>query len=263
MASGTAISIALPTPTFKGLSGDVVRDIVSRSINNLTGEDSQYLKIDVKEFLDNMPKDKGHVSIFNGKDLNGWQGLVENPIKRAKMATASLEKKQGNANAEMANDWTVEDAHLKFVGEGFKNICTVKKYGDFEMLVDWKIGKGGDSGVYLRGTPQVQIWDNALVEVGAEVGSGGLYNNATHMDKPLLVADNAVNEWNTFRITMIGEKVTVYLNGQLVVDETTLENYWDRELSIFTKEAIELQAHGEDVEFRNVYVKELNEGGQE
>jgi len=263
MASGTAISIALPTPTFKGLSGDVVRDIVSRSMSNLTGEDSQYLKIDVKEFLDNMPKGKGYISIFNGKDLNGWQGLVENPIKRAKMSAASLEKKQATANTEMANDWTVEDANLKFVGEGFKNICTVKKYGDFEMLVDWKIGKGGDSGVYLRGTPQVQIWDKALLEVGEEVGSGGLYNNETHMDKPLLVADNPVNEWNTFRITMIGDKVTVYLNGQLVVDETTLENYWDRDLSIFAKEAIELQAHGEDVEFRNVYVKELNEGGQE
>jgi len=263
MASGTAISIALPTPTFNGLSGDVVRDIVSRSMNNLTGEDSQYLKIDVKEFLDNMPKGKGYISIFNGKDLNGWQGLVENPIKRAKMSAASLEKKQATANAEMANDWTVKDSRLKFVGEGFKNICTIKKYGDFEMLVEWKIGKGGDSGVYLRGTPQVQIWDKALLEVGAEVGSGGLYNNTSHMDKPLLVADNPVNEWNTFRIIMIGDKVTVYLNGQLVVDETTLENYWNRDLSIFAKEAIELQAHGEDVEFRNVYVKELNEGGQE
>ena len=258
MASGTAISIALPTPTFKGLSGDVVRDVVSRSINNLTGEDSQYLKIDVKEFLDNMPKEKGYVSIFSGIDLNGWQGLVENPIKRAKMSAASLEKKQTKANAEMANDWSVEDAHIKFVGEGFKNICTVKKYGDFEMLVDWKIGKGGDSGVYLRGTPQVQIWDTDRVEAGAEVGSGGLYNNTSHMDKPLVVADNLVNEWNTFRITMIGDKVTVYLNGQLVVDKTTLENYWDRDLSIFAKEAIELQAHGEDVEFRNVYIKELN-----
>ena len=255
-ASGTAIGIALPTPDAQGLQGDIVRDIVSRGIDNLTGEDSQYLKIDVREFLDNMPKEQGYVSIFNGKDLSGWQGLVDDPIKRVKMTPAQLEKKQSKANADMAKDWVVENGHLKFVGEGFKNICTIKKYGDIDMLLDWKIGQGGDSGVYLRGTPQVQIWDTALTEVGAEVGSGGLYNNAIHSNKPLLVADNPVNDWNTFRIKMIGDKVTVYLNGQLVVDQVVLENYWDSTSAIFPREAIELQAHGENVAFRNIYVKE-------
>lgn len=257
LASGTAIAIALPTPTFKGLSGDIVRDIVSRSINNLSGPDSQYLKIDVKEFLDNMSNETGYIPIFNGKDLNGWQGLVDDPIKRAAMSEKRLADKQAAANTEMMNDWVVKDGHLTFIGEEFKNICTTNKYEDFSMLIDWKIGKGGDSGVYLRGAPQVQIWDTALVEVGAEVGSGGLYNNISHPDKPLVVADNPVNEWNTFRITIIGEKVTVYLNGQLVVDQVVFENYWNREIPIFTSEAIELQAHGENVAFRNVYVKEL------
>jgi hypothetical protein len=258
VASGTAIGIALPTPTAQGLRGTVVRQIVSRSIDNLTGEDSQYLKIDVREFLDNMPKEQGFVSIFNGKDLSGWQGLVEDPIKRAKMPPSELEKKQSKANNDMAKDWVVENGHLKFVGEGFKNICTVKKYGDVDMLLEWKIGSGGDSGVYLRGTPQVQIWDTALTEVGAEVGSGGLYNNVLNLSKPLVVADNPVNEWNMFRITMIGDKVTVYLNGQLVVDQVVMENYWDKTSAIFPLEAIELQAHGENIEFRNIYVRELN-----
>lgn len=258
LASGTAIAIALPTPTFKGLSGDIVRDIVSRSINNLSGPDSQYLKIDVKEFLDNMSNETGYIPIFNEKDLSGWQGLVDDPVKRAEMSESQLADKQAAANTEMMNDWVVKNGQLTFIGEGSKSICTTKKYGDFEMLIDWKIGKGADSGVYLRGTPQVKIWDTTLLDIGAQVGSGGLFNNESHPDKPLVVADNPVNEWNTFRITMIGEKVSVYLNGQLVVDQVVFENFWNREIPIFTSEAIELHAHGDNVTFRNVYIKELN-----
>ncbi len=260
-ASNTAIRIALPTPGVQnGLSGALVRAIVEKSINNLTGHDSQYLKIDVKEFLDNMPNDKGYVSMFNGKDLDGWKGLVENPIARAKMSTRTLTKKQAVADRNMNKEWIIKDGAIVFVGEGFKNIASVKKYGDFEMIVDWKIGKGGDSGIYLRGTPQVQIWDTALVEVGAQVGSGGLYNNQKHLSKPLKVADNPINNWNTFRIKMIGNIVTVYLNGELVTDHIPLENYWDKNKAIFPKEAIELQAHGEDVRFRNIYVREIPNG---
>src|SRR5690606_26741800 len=144
-------------------------------------------------------------------------------------------------------------------GEG-DNIATVKQYGDFEMLVDWKLdsnGKEPDAGIYLRGTPQVQIWDIARTNVGAEVGSGGLYNNKKHPSKPLKVADNAMGEWNTFKIRMIGEKVWVWLNGEKVVDGVILENYWDRNQSIFPTEQIELQAHGSRVWYRDIYIKEL------
>lgn len=260
-ASNAAINIALPTPGKKdALSGDVVRDIVSRSVDNLTGPDSQYIKIDVKEFLDNMPNEKGFVSIFNGKDFTGWEGLVANPIARSKMSAKKLAQEQAKANEQMMQDWYIEDGIIGFKGEGYNNICTIKDYGDFEMIVDWKITKGGDSGIYLRGTPQVQIWDTALVEVGAQVGSGGLYNNQKHESKPLVVADNPINEWNTFVIKMVGERVTVHLNGVLVTDNVVLENYWDRKQAIFAKEAIELQAHGEDLGFRNVYVREISSG---
>jgi len=260
-ASNTAIRIALPTPGKKdALSGDVVRNIVSKSINNLTGPDSQYIKIDVKEFLDNMPKEKGFISVFNGKNLDGWEGLVENPIARSEMSEKQLENAQALANEQMLRDWFVKDGVIGFRGEGYNNICTTKDYGDFEMLVDWKITNGGDSGIYLRGTPQVQIWDTALVKVGAQVGSGGLYNNQKNERIPLVVADNPVNEWNTFRIKMVGERVTVHLNGVLVTDNVALENYWDRKLPIFTRDAIELQAHGEDLGFKNVYVREITSG---
>ncbi|PXX25191.1 DUF1080 domain-containing protein [Arenibacter sp. ARW7G5Y1] len=260
-ASNVAIAIALPTPGKQdGLSGEVVRDIVSRSIDNLTGPDSQYIKIDVKEFLDKMPNEKGFVSIFNGKDFTGWEGLVQNPIARSKMSSRKLAAEQAKANEQMMKDWYIENGVIGFKGEGYNNICTIKDYGDFEMLVDWKITNGGDSGIYLRGTPQVQIWDIARVNVGAQVGSGGLYNNQKHESKPLQVADNPIDEWNTFRIKMVGERVTIHLNGVLVTDNVVLENYWDRKQAIFAKEAIELQAHGEDLGFRNIYVREIGSG---
>lgn len=258
-ASNAVIRIALPTPgNNDGLHGDVVRKLLKKSLNNLTGPESQYVKIDVNEYLENMPSGKGFVSIFNGKDLTGWEGLVENPIARSKMSKRKLAALQKKANAQMMRDWFVKDGIIGFKGEGYNNICTIKDYGDFEMLVDWKITHGGDSGIYLRGTPQVQIWDTARTDVGAEVGSGGLYNNQKHPSKPLQVADNPIDEWNTFRVKMIGDKVTVYLNGVLVTDNVVLENYWDRSRPIFDKEAIELQAHGEDLGFKNIYIREIN-----
>ncbi len=103
----------------------------------------------------------------------------------------------------------------------------------------------------------MQIWDTSLVDIGAQVGSGGLYNNEVHESKPLVIADNRVGEWNTFRIIMIDDKVTVYLNGVLVTDNVVLENYWNREMPIFREGAIELQAHGTGLQFRDIYVHEL------
>ncbi len=156
----------------------------------------------------------------------------------------------------MRAHWEVVDGALVFDGGG-RSLCTAKDYGDFEMLVDWKIKKDGDSGIYLRGSPQVQIWDTA--RKNAEVGSGGLFNNKTHPSKPLKVADKPVGEWNTFRIIMIGEKVTVMLNGEIVVDNVIMENYWDKERikPIFPTGQIELQNHGNTLYFRNVFVREI------
>lgn len=205
-----------------------------------------------------MPDEKGYVTMFNGKDLTGWKGLVGNPITRAKMTEKELASKQIEANAKAAKLWSVKDNSIVFSGSG-DNLCSEKQYGDFEMIVDWRITKKGDSGIYLRGSPQVQIWDTSRVEVGAQVGSGGLYNNAKYRSTPLKVADNPIGDWNHFYIKMVGEKVTVYLNGVLVVDNVTLENYWDRSMPIFPKDAIELQAHGTDLAFRDIYVNEIND----
>ena len=196
----------------------------------------------------------------NGKDLTGWKGLVENPIKRANMSASELAEAQKKADEIMRRDWTVEDGCLTYVGHGYENICTQKNYKDFEMTCDWKLdpnGKEPDAGVYLRGTPQVQIWDIRRTNVGAEVGSGGLYNNQKNESKPSSVQDNKLGEWNTFYIRMVGDKVTVKLNGVVVVDNVTMENYWDRKQPIFPSEQIEMQAHGSKVFFRDIYIREL------
>jgi len=196
----------------------------------------------------------GFVALFDGKDLTGWKGLVEDPEKRAKMTPEELAKAQEKADQRMREHWKAEDGALAFDGKG-DSLCTAKDYGDFELLVDWKIGAAGDSGIYLRGSPQVQIWDPAKYPEG----SGGLYNNEKEENpkKPLKCADKPIGEWNTFRIRMVGERVTVHLNDALVVNNVVLENYWDRSKPIYPVGQIELQNHSAPLWFRNVFVREL------
>lgn len=255
-ALNTLMNIGLERKDFYG---DDVKALLNRAADMLSGSESTYLREALLRHIAELPDDNGWVSLFNGNDLTGWKGLVENPIARARMTPAELAEKQAAADRQMREGWYVESGVLHFNGKG-DNIATVKQYGDFEMLVDWKLakdGKDGDAGIYLRGTPQVQIWDTSRVEVGAQVGSGGLYNNQKHESKPLVVADNELGEWNTFLIRMVGDKVTVYLNGQLVTDNVVLENFWDRSQPIFPIEQIELQAHGTHVSYRDIYIREL------
>ncbi len=168
----------------------------------------------------------GFIALFNGRDLTNW--------KDEKDAT---------------KHWTIVDGALHYDGKG-DSLRTAKDYGDFELYVDWKIGKKGDSGIYLRSNPQVQIWDDPI-------GSGGLYNNQKNPSKPTKVVDKPVGEWNTFHIIIKGDKVTVDLNGERVVDNVTMENYTDRSKPLPATGTIELQHHGNPIEFRNIYVKEL------
>jgi len=173
---------------------------------------------------------EGFAALFNGKDFTGWQLSEKN-----------------------AEHWKVEDGVIQYDGKG-GSLPTEKEYGDFELHVDWKIEKGGDSGIYLRGRPQVQIWD---IDAHKE-GSGGLWNNKrTHVgEKPLVPADKPVGQWNTFKIKLIGDKVTVHLNGKLVVDGAPMETL-RKDAGIIEKGPILLQHHGNPLEFRNIFIKPL------
>lgn len=255
-ACQAVMNIALKNPSFYGKNVEALLNKVLTVINN---PDADYNKKGIKKFMDDNAAGDGFVSLFNGKDLTGWKGLVQNPIARSKMTPAQLAKEQAKADKQASETWVPENGDLVFVGHG-DNLCTVKQYGDFEMYVDWLLypeGPEADAGIYLRGTPQVQIWDTSRTNVGAQVGSGGLYNNQKNRSKPMKVADNKLGEWNSFYIKMVGDRVTVYLNGELVVDNEILENYWDRKQPIFPMEQIELQAHGSKIAYRDIYVKEL------
>lgn len=204
---------------------------------------------------DNTPPE-GFTALFNGKDLTGWQGLVELPKRDKDPEKYAAQIKA--ANEKYLPHWSVKDGVIHYTGKG-QSLQTVKDYGDFELLVDWKIGPKGDSGIYLRGSPQVQIWDPAK---NGGVGSGGLFNNTVHPSKPLKLADKPIGEWNRFRIVMKGDKVSIWLNEVLVVDNTVLEGYWGRKKdqpspAIPEKGPIELQHHGDHLEFKNIYIKEL------
>jgi len=202
---------------------------------------------------------RGFTSLFNGKNLNGWKGLVADPKKRAEMPTDVLAADQEKADQLMGENWKVEEGALVYRGTNYDNICTVKDYADFELLADWKIEPYADSGFYLRGTPQVQIWDpfTQPTRNGSEVGSGGLYNNKSNLNRPLKVADKPVGEWNRFRVIMAGAKVHVFLNGELVTRAVPLENFWEVGKPLYPTGQIELQAHKSVVHFKNIFVREL------
>jgi hypothetical protein len=208
---------------------------------------------------DNKPPE-GFTALFNGTDLTGWQGVVE-INKRERLSPEDLAKAQEKANEKYLPHWTVRDGVINYDGKG-NSLQTAKDYGDFELYVDWKIPEKGDSGIYLRGNPQVQIWDSDHLAESLKkdwhTGSGGLWNNKNHPNQPLKKADKPIGEWNTFRILMKGDKVTVWLNGEKVVDETPLENYWNRDKPLPEKGPIELQHHGDKLWFKNIYIRELH-----
>jgi hypothetical protein len=197
------------------------------------------------------------MALFNGKDLRNWKGLVADPPTRAKMTPEQLAAEQKRADAAAFAHWTVRDGMIVYDGKN-NNLCTKKDYGDFEMLVDWKITPHGDSGIYLRGSPQVQIWEpNSPGQFDPPDGSGGLYNDEKNNRHPLVFADNPVGEWNRFRILMVGERVHVYLNDKLVVKDNILENYWERSKPIYPTGQIELQHHTSPLQFKNIYLREI------
>ncbi len=199
----------------------------------------------------------GFKALFDGKDLKGWKALVGDPPSRAKMTPEQLETAQKKANIEAFKHWIVQDGVITYDGKN-NSLCTAKDYKDFEMLVDWKISPHGDSGIYLRGSPQVQIWDDEP-SVALTVGSGGLYNNQKNPSNPMVRADNPVGEWNRFRIMMVGDKVTVYLNNVMVVKNVVMENYWERDKPIYPSGQIELQHHNTPLFFKNIYIREIEQ----
>ncbi|HEY5311734.1 MAG TPA: DUF1080 domain-containing protein [Pirellulales bacterium] len=229
----------------------------------------------------------GFTALFNGRDLAGWHGMGTFDLRRyAGMTDAERTKKLADDLADMQQHWTVADGEMVNDGKG-AYATTNGDYGDVELLVDYKMLPKGDSGVYLRGTPQVQIWDYTPESKswarGASKGSGGLFNNALDAPgrDPLVLADKPFGEWNHFRILQTGARTSVWLNDKLVVDHATWQNYFDRATPkapdgpdydpvrklihaagnraapLFARGPIQLQTHGSEIRWRNVWVRKI------
>lgn len=218
----------------------------------------------------------GFTSIFNGKDFTGWK-VPEGDNGHWKIIDGVIDY---DAESEAKAD---------------KNLWTEKQYGDFVLDVEWRIKStpyknpgvpiilpsgehkrdengreirmvvpDSDSGILLRGSSksQVNIWC-------WPTGSGEVYGY--RMDRnmppgvragvtPKLIADRNIGEWNHFRITMRGDRLTVELNGQTVIENAQLPG-------IPATGPVGLQHHGSKkdgqwtsppalVQFRNISVKE-------
>ncbi len=208
--------------------------------------------------------------LFDGKTFDGWFFAPHtDPRKIAAMAPGERAKFLKTHDESGRAHWRIEpgDGGPEIVNDGQgPYLWTARDYANFELTLDWKITAGTDSGVYLRGCPQVQIWDpdgNDPNGNGNAKGSGGLWNNPkagpNHRGKdPSQRADKPMGEWNTFKIRVVGSTVTVHLNGVRIVNEATLENYWDRSLPLFPAGPIILQTHGGETRWRNLSVREIS-----
>ena len=209
----------------------------------------------------NIPPE-GFEALFNGKDLKGWFGHgTKDPRTLWKMSPEELKKHQEETLKDINAHWSVKDGELINDGKGLY-LTTKKDYKDFELLLEYKTVPKADSGIYLRGVPQVQIWDpteEAKWKIGADKGSGGLWNNSKGAPgkDPLKRMDKPFGEWNKFHIIMIGERVTVYLNKEKVVDNVVMENFFDRKIPIFEKGPIQLQTHGGEIRWKNIFIREI------
>ena len=207
--------------------------------------------------------DSGYHPIFDGKTLDGWHGQPHfSPIKLAEMSDDDRKAQLAKWDTEAVQHWSVSNGELINDGKG-PYLTTDKDYTDYELMLEYRTVPRADSGIYLKGTPQVQIWDytdEGKFKLGGNLGSGGLWNNSKGAagKDPSELADKPFGEWNQFKIQQIGARTTVYLNGKKVVDNATMENYWDRKSPLFRSGPIQLQTHGGEIRWRNIKVKELS-----
>lgn len=205
----------------------------------------------------------GAAPLFNGENLEGWYGLGHfDPNKLQAMSDEERAKKRSADLEDLKKHWTAENGELVNDGHGVY-ATTDRNFEDIEFWVDYKTVSLADSGIYLRGSPQVQIWDTTEAggkwKIGADKGSGGLWNNSPKASgkDPQVLADKPFGEWNSFRVVQIGARTSVTYNDKLVVDHATMENYWDRSKPLPRTGPIQLQTHGGEIRWRNIFVREI------
>ena len=237
-AVGKQIKVVLNGQTINELDLAAAKPIDGRAhpgLRNKSGHIGLLGHGDSVEFRNLDVLDLSERPLFDGKTLDGWKSKKHD------------------------KHWSVKNGEIHFDGKG-KNLVTKEHFADFELRLEYKITSGGDSGIYLRGTPQVQIWDpedtNSHAS-GSDRGSGALWNNRDATNRPLVKADKPAGEWNHMKILMKGTNVTVHLNEILVTDNVPLEAYPKKDEPLPATGPIVLQAHGSPLVFRNLHIRPL------
>jgi len=180
--------------------------------------------------------DKDFKPLFNGKDLSGWH----------------LRNEKGH------NSWKVEDGILKNVvakGQHGTDLVSDAKFWNFTVRYEYQVPDGSNSGLYLRGRHEIQILGDYASGKPAKGGNGAIYQLAA----PSEFASKPGGEWQTCEATMIGNKITVTLNGKKIHDNVESNAGTGSQLDDNVKEPgpIFLQGDHGTVWFRKIEVKEL------
>lgn len=201
---------------------------------------------------------EGFAPLFNGRNLAGWYGDNPHQTRKAENRTVAIEASQ----VEFHKHWWVENGELVNDGKG-PYATTDRDYGDIELMLEYKTVAKADSGIYLRGSPQVQIWDTTEAggkwHLDADKGSGALWNNPKDDPgkNPLVHADKPFGEWNQVKIRQLGSRTWVWLNGELVVDNAIMYPFYDKTKPLPARGPIHLQTHGGEIRWRNIFVREI------
>ena len=209
-------------------NGKLVHDVNVMDVEGLKGKPKRgYIGLqnhgDRVEFRNPRIFEVGYRWLFKGKDLSAWR-------------------------TEGAGEWVpMPDGVLHYTGKG-SHLWTRDSFKDFVLRLEWRIEKGGDSGIYLRGDKegraQVNIWEDPM-------GSGQIWGYGIRPKKRM---DAPTGEWNYMEVKLIGNRVSVWLNGEWVIEDVELPG-------ISPDGPIALQHHGTPLWFRNIRIKEVQRGG--
>lgn len=179
--------------------------------------------------------DSGFRPLFNGKDLTGWK--LRNP--------------GGHASWSVKDGLLVNDAGQQHGTD----LVTTEKFKDFTLRYEYRIPKGANSGMYLRGRHEIQILDDYETGQPSKGGNGAVYNQ-TPVAK---FASRKAGEWQTVEATIQGNRITVVLNGVKVHDQVVSDQPTGGELDrdVSAPGPVMIQGDHGSIALRNIRIKEL------
>jgi hypothetical protein len=178
------------------------------------------------------------ITLLNGKDLTGWRLTDPNAV-----------------NGWSAKDGLLVNDPVQESGKPHKNygnLRTDREFADFNLKLETRLAKGGNSGIYLRGIYEVQVADTFGRGLDSH-NMGGIYSRI----KPTVAAEKPAGEWQTFDITLVNRHVTVILNGQKIVDNQPLLGCTGGALwsDVLRPGPIYLQGDHTGIEYRNIVIR--------